>query len=97
MGSHLGVVRKPSTPSGVRITQVRNFALPPNSLPAIFVRTMDGRLTGDLVYNRACFTDDHMMSLAHDIEATLISASQDGTACHGVINRMSGSAVRYQS
>ncbi|WP_189061739.1 phthiocerol/phthiodiolone dimycocerosyl transferase family protein [Longimycelium tulufanense] len=78
--SNLGVVPKPVTPSAVHITSVRNFALPRGPLPAIFVRTMDGRLSGDLVYNHAYFTDDQMTQLANDIEANLTSVSPDGLA-----------------
>lgn len=71
MVSNIGVVEDPALPDVPRVTGSRFAATLRGPVPAMFVGTVGGRLTLDVVYDRAFHNDGEMGGVMASVEAAL--------------------------
>ncbi|MFJ8911111.1 chromosome condensation protein [Amycolatopsis sp. NPDC102389] len=71
MVSNIGVVEDPVLPEGLRVTGSRFAATLHGPVPAMFVTTVSGRLTVDVVYDRAFHNSGEIGEVMASVEATL--------------------------
>ncbi|MGW4129453.1 phthiocerol/phthiodiolone dimycocerosyl transferase family protein [Amycolatopsis japonica] len=71
MVSNIGVVEDPVLPEGLCVTGSRFAATLHGPVPALFVSTVGGRLTLDLVYDRAHHDPEEMGQVMASTESTL--------------------------